>query len=53
MTTTEAKKFAEDMFNYEKRIAEITPQSHTLLNPVHTYNSVKISELKITAASVS
>ncbi|KAF2899070.1 hypothetical protein ILUMI_07107 [Ignelater luminosus] len=52
VTRIEAEKFGEDMFYYEKRIAEITPHSYEMLNPVNTHNSIKLSELKITAASL-
>ncbi|KAJ8937633.1 hypothetical protein NQ314_011773, partial [Rhamnusium bicolor] len=44
----EATKFGTDMFSYEKRIAEITPDSISQQNPITTYNSVSISELKET-----
>ncbi|XP_018570152.1 protein gone early [Anoplophora glabripennis] len=44
----EATKFGTDMFSYEKRIAEVTPNTIDLQNPVAMYNSVSISELKET-----
>ncbi|KAJ8949296.1 hypothetical protein NQ318_006721, partial [Aromia moschata] len=44
----EATKFGTDMFSYEKRIAEVTPDRNTLQNPIHTYNAVSLSELKLT-----
>lgn len=52
-TSNEAVKFSNDMFYYEKRIAEITPEAEFLQDPVKTYNPISVSELKITAASVS
>lgn len=52
-TRAQAEKFGNDIFYYEKRIAEVTPNRYELLNPVHTYNAIKVSELKVTAASVS
>ncbi|XP_060534596.1 protein gone early isoform X2 [Cylas formicarius] len=47
-TTNEASKFGQDMYSYERRIAEITPSLVTLQNPVVTYNAISISELKAT-----
>lgn len=52
-TSSEAIKFSNDIFYYEKRIAEITPESTLLQDPIYTYNPISVSELKITAASVS
>lgn len=52
-TSSEAQKFSTDIFFYEKRIAEITPLTQILIDPVKTYNPISVSELKITAASVS
>ncbi|KAB0795937.1 hypothetical protein PPYR_09998 [Photinus pyralis] len=51
-TRTNAQKFGEDMFSYEKRIAEITPHIYESINPVNTYNPIKLSELKITVSSL-
>ncbi|KAF5286137.1 hypothetical protein FQA39_LY16420 [Lamprigera yunnana] len=51
-TKSDAQKFGEDMFSYEKRIAEITPSLHESINFVNTYNPVKISELKLTVSSL-
>ncbi|XP_025829538.1 protein gone early-like isoform X2 [Agrilus planipennis] len=48
VTKTDAEKFSTDMFYYEKRIAEITPNSFELMNMVNTYNLVKLSELHYT-----
>lgn len=53
VTSSEALKFSTDIFFYEKRIAEITPDSQFQQDPVKTYNPITVSELKITAASVS
>ncbi|KAG5881500.1 hypothetical protein JTB14_001644 [Gonioctena quinquepunctata] len=44
----EATKFGTDMFYYEKRIAEITPDTISLQNPITTYNAISLSELKQT-----
>ena len=38
----EASKFAIDMFNFEKRIAEITPDSEYMSNPVKINNKMKV-----------
>ena len=38
----EASKFAIDMFNFEKRIAEITPDSEYMNNPVKINNKMKV-----------
>lgn len=40
------------MFYYEQRIADVTPESHELFNPVSTYNPIKVSELAITDPKV-
>ncbi|CAG9821764.1 unnamed protein product [Phaedon cochleariae] len=44
----EATKFGTDMFFYEKRIAEITPDRISLRNPITTYNAISLQELKQT-----
>ncbi|CAH1968446.1 unnamed protein product [Acanthoscelides obtectus] len=44
----EATKFGNDIFSYEKRIAEITPDRVMLQNPITTYNIISISELRET-----
>lgn len=41
------------MFHFEKRLAEITPDTVALQDPVALYNLISVSELKITAGSVS
>ncbi|GLV32218.1 gone early [Carabus blaptoides fortunei] len=51
-TSSEAIKFSTDIFYYEKRLAEITPESTLLQDPIYTYNPISVSELKITAASL-
>ena len=40
----EAAKFAIDMFNFEKRIAEITPDISYLNDPVKVNNKMKASD---------
>ncbi|VEN42156.1 unnamed protein product, partial [Callosobruchus maculatus] len=44
----EATKFGNDIFSYEKRIAEITPDRVTMQNPIATYNMISLSELRET-----
>ena len=39
----DAAKFAIDMFNFEKRIAEITPDIEYMNNPVKVNNKMKES----------
>ena len=39
----DAQKFAIDMFNFEKRIAEITPDADYMNNPVKVNNKMKVS----------
>ena len=39
----EAHKFAVDIFNFEKRIAEITPDIEYLNNPLKVNNKMKVS----------
>ena len=38
----EAHKFAVDIFNFEKRIAEITPDLDYLTDPIKVNNKVKV-----------
>lgn len=52
-SSTDASKFSTDTFYYEKRIAEITPESIHLQDPINTSNTISVSELKLTASSVS
>lgn len=52
-TRNKAAKFGRDIFNYEKRIAEITPDLANLQNPITTYNAVSLAELKLTTSTVS
>lgn len=47
LTRNEAAKFGKDIFNYEKRLAEITPDLVSLQDPLDTYSSVALDELKL------
>ncbi|XP_048525943.1 protein gone early isoform X2 [Dendroctonus ponderosae] len=51
-TRNKAAKFGRDIFNYEKRIAEITPDLANLQNPITTYNAVSLAELKLTTSTI-
>lgn len=44
-SAVDANKFGTDLFSYEKRIAEITPNLETLQNPISIYNTRRLSEL--------
>jgi predicted metalloendopeptidase len=52
-TSTDASSFAEEMFHFEKRIAEITPSLDELQDPATTYNRITLDALKSYAQSVS
>ena len=51
-TKEEADRFGRDLYNYEKRIAEITPDSAGFQNPIQTYNLRTIRELSETVPQV-
>ena len=40
----EAAKFSIDIFNFEKRIAEITPDNKYMNDPIKVNNKMKVSE---------
>ena len=44
-SSPEAHKFSVDIFNFEKRIAEITPESAYLRDPVKTNNRMTVKDL--------
>ncbi|XP_022917898.2 protein gone early [Onthophagus taurus] len=44
-TKEDADRFGRDLFYYEKRIAEVTPESYELQDPILTYNIRTIHEL--------
>jgi hypothetical protein len=44
----EAHKFAVDIFNFEKRIAEITPGLQYLADPIKVNNNMKVLKVKKT-----
>ncbi len=43
--STEAHKFSVDMFNFEKRLAEITPDFEYLADPLKTFNRMTMKDL--------
>ena len=40
----EAAKFSIDIFNFEKRIAEITPDNKYMNDPIKVNNKMKVSK---------
>jgi len=52
-TSDAAIKFAEDIFEYEKRIARITPNPGNLTDPVANLHIIAVSELKSKSNTVS
>ena len=40
----EAAKFSIDIFNFEKRIAEITPDNKYMTDPIKVNNKMKVSK---------
>jgi len=48
----DAAKFAIDMFNFEKRIAEITPDIEYMNNPVKVNNKMKVKELRVMSINI-
>lgn len=48
-----AQQFASELFNYEKRIAEISPNPESLLDPVETFQKVTVYELKGMSSTVT
>ena len=44
-SSPDAHKFSVDMFSFEKRISEITPDQTYLNNPVRTNNRMTVKEL--------
>lgn len=44
-SAADANKYSTDLYSYEKRIAEITPNLEALQDPISTCNTRRISEL--------
>ncbi|XP_054719596.1 endothelin-converting enzyme-like 1 [Uloborus diversus] len=53
VTLNEAVRFADDVFYYEKRIAEITPTADELRNTKDLYAILKVKELDRLSTSIS
>ena len=51
-SSPEAHKFSVDIFNFEKRIAEITPDSEYLRDPVKTNNRMTVKDLHTTSMNI-
>merc|ERR1719336_3473976 len=48
----EAAKFAIDIFNFEKRIAEITPDKKYMNDPIKVNNKLKVKELRVMSINI-
>nr|CAD7396102.1 unnamed protein product [Timema poppensis] len=51
-TSTEAATFSEEMYHFEKRIAEVTPEWSALQNPLTSYTKISIGEFENKASSI-
>ncbi|XP_066995595.1 endothelin-converting enzyme 2 [Anabrus simplex] len=51
-TSSDAQAFSQDLFFFQKRIAEMTPDPEELQNPVATNRRVTITNLTVTARSI-
>ncbi|KAF4520934.1 hypothetical protein B566_EDAN008909 [Ephemera danica] len=51
-TSTDASGFSEEMFHFEKRIAEITPTTEELRDPALTNNLMTLEEIRNLAQSI-
>lgn len=47
-----AQLFSSELFNYEKRIAEITPSPESLRDPVESFHRITVNELKGMSSTV-
>ena len=45
----EAAKFAIDIFNFEKRIAEITPDKKYMSDPIKVNNKLKVNHIEMSS----
>jgi hypothetical protein len=52
-TSYQGERFATDMFNFEKRIAEITPEERNMSDPVSSLQKLSVGELKSMSNTVS
>ena len=51
-TSLEAVKFAEEVFHFEKRIAELTPNTEDVLDPIKNVQIVTVADLQRQSFSV-
>lgn len=51
-TSLEATKFAEEVFHFEKRIAELTPNTEDIINPVKSVQILNVADLQRQSFSV-
>lgn len=51
-TSLEATKFAEEVFHFEKRIAELTPNTEDILNPIKSIQIMNVADLQRQSFSV-
>lgn len=51
-TSMEATKFAEEVFHFEKRIAELTPNTEDIINPVKSIQILNVADLQRQSFSV-
>ena len=51
-SSPEAHKFSVDMFSFEKRISEITPDEDFMANPVKTNNRMTVKDLHSTSMNI-
>ncbi len=52
-TSDAALKFAEDVFEYEKRIARVTPEPGNLTDPVANFHKIQVSHLRAKSNTVT
>ncbi|KAJ8872193.1 hypothetical protein PR048_025795 [Dryococelus australis] len=52
-TSADARSFSEEVFHFEKRLAEVTPLPEALLEPLQTYHKMSLAELADKAPSVA
>jgi len=52
-TSYQGGQFAIEIFNFEKRISEVTPDPSDLLDPLITFHTVTLSDLKSMSQTVT
>lgn len=51
-TSLEAAKFAEEVFHFEKRIAELTPNTEDIMNPMKSIQILNVADLQRQSFSI-